>query len=316
MKPNIVVLDGALMNSGDLSWDDLLALGNCALYERTPPHLVLDRCRDAEIVISNKVVLSREIIDQLPRLKYIGITATGTNNVDLKAAAERGIVATNIPAYSTPSVAQHTIALLLEATNQVGRHAAAVNGGEWESSPDFCFWKTPLIELNQMTLGLIGYGEIGEQVAKIAKSFGMKILVYTRTKKDPALEYVDLKSLLQKSDVVSLHCPYTTETRHIINGETLSWMKPTAILINTSRGPLIDETALAKALQEKRIFGAALDVLEHEPPSSNCPLLRLENCWITPHIAWSTVAARRRLFSTVVDNVKAFLAGSPQNRVT
>lgn len=313
MKPQIVVVDGYLMNSGSFSWDELRARGSCQIYDRTPKNLVIERCEGADIVVTNKVVFSKEVIRSLPKLKYIGVSATGYNNVDLAAALGRGIVVTNVPAYSTPSVAQHVFALLLEITNQVGLHNQAVHSHEWETAPDFAFWKAPLIELDSLTLGIIGYGEIGKTVAKIGKSFGMHVKVHSRSQKDPSVEYVDLNTLLRISDVITLHCPLTEETRHIINERTLSQMKPSAILINTSRGPLIDERALSQALSEKKIFAAALDVLEKEPADPQCPLLRLKNCFITPHIAWATVSARKRLFSTVLRNIQSYLTGSPQN---
>ncbi len=315
MKPKISVLDAFLMNPGDFSWNELLRLGDCKIYERTPKHLVLERCKDAEIVITNKVLFSKEQFEQLPKLKYIGETATGYDNIDIQAAAKKGVIVTHVPAYSTFSVAQHTFALLLELSNQVGFHNSAVHSGEWERAPDFSFWKTPLIELYQKTLGVIGYGAIGKSVAKIALGFDMKILINGRLQKDPNVEYVDLKTLLEKSDIVTLHCPLTKETQHLINEETIAFMKPNSILINTARGGLIDEKALAKALKEKKIFAAALDVLDREPPPPECPLLHLENCTITPHIAWASKSARQRLFSTVLDNVKAYLAGAPKNVV-
>lgn len=309
----IVVIDGYLMNPDPSGWEGFLSLGECKIYERTPKELVVERCKDAEIVITNKVVFTSDVIGQLPKLKYIGVTASGYNNVDIDAARKRGIVVTRVPAYSTPSVAQHTFALLLELSNRVGLHNTAVDSGEWESSPDFSFWKKPLIELDQMTFGIVGYGEIGQAVAKIAPCFGLKVIVYSRSQKDPNIEYVDQKTLFEKSDIISLHCPLNDETRHIINKETLRLMKPNAILINTSRGGLVDEKALAEALKERKIFAAALDVLEREPAHSECPLLRLENCLITPHHAWASTSARGRLFATVLDNVKAFLAGTPKN---
>ncbi|MBX7067079.1 MAG: D-2-hydroxyacid dehydrogenase [Parachlamydiales bacterium] len=313
MKPKIVILDGHLMNPGDFSWEPYQSIGHCTIYERTPEALVVERSKEADIVLINKVVFSKAVIEKLPKLKYIGVTATGYNNVDVQAAKLRNVIVTNVPAYSTASVVQHTFSLLFELTNQVGLHNAAVHAGAWEKSPDFSFWKTPLIELQNKTMGIIGYGEIGQGVAKVAALLGMKIIVHTRTQKDPDIKYVDQKTLFEKSDVVSLHLPYSDQ--HVINEETLSWMKPTAILINASRGKLVDEKALAKALKEKRIYGAAIDVLDQEPPNSNCPLLRMENCIITPHIAWASFDARKRLFSIVLENIQAFLDKSPKNIV-
>lgn len=310
----IVILDGHLMNPGDFSWEPYSSLGHCTIYERTPENLVVERCKDAEIVLTNKVVFSKAVIEQLPKLKYIGVTATGYNVVDVQAAAARKVIVTNVPAYSTSSVVQHTLALLLELTNQVGLHNEAVHSGAWEKCPDFSFMRAPLIELHEKTMGIVGYGEIGQGVAKAAAILGMRVIVHTRTQREPA-EYVDFKTLMKKSDVVSLHCPYTKETHHLINEESISWMKPTAILLNTSRGQLVDERALAKALREKKIFGACIDVLEKEPPPSSCPLLALENCIITPHIGWAAFEARKRLFHVVIENVRAFLAGAPKNVV-
>jgi glycerate dehydrogenase len=311
----IVVIDGYLVHPDPSGWKEFFTLGECKIYERTPKELVIERCKDAEIILTNKVVFTSDVIEQLPKLKYIGVTATGYNNVDIEAARKRGIVVTRVPSYSTPSVAQHTFALLLQLSNQVGLHNSAVQGGEWEASPDFSFWKKPLIELDQMTMGIVGYGEIGQAVAKIALSFGLKVIVYSRSRKDPNVEYVDLKVLFERSDIISLHCALTEKTRHLINEKTLSLMKPNAILINTARGGLIDEKALGKALKGNKILGAAVDVLDKEPADSECPLLGLENCVITPHHAWASTSARGRLFATVLSNLKAFLAGTPQNVV-
>lgn len=315
MKPKIVIVDGYLMNPGDFSWEPYQSLGSCTIYERTDEPQIIDRCKDADIVLTNKVIFSKDKIEKLPKLKYIGITATGINNVDLSFANGRGIIVTNVPAYSTASVVQHTFALLLELTNQVGLHSEAVRKGAWESAPDFSFWKTPLLELEGKTLGIVGYGEIGQAVASAAVCFGMKVIVYNRTQKESEVQYVDLQTLFHSSDVVSLHCAYAEELHHLVNEKTLSWMRPSAILINASRGKLVDEKALAKVLKEKRIYAAALDVLDEEPPSANCPLLRLENCVITPHIAWATTSARHRLFSIALENIKAYLGGSPKNVV-
>ncbi len=312
----IVVLDIFVMNPGDFPLDELHSLGECKIYDRTPSHLVLERLKGAEGIITNKVPISEEVMNHLPELKYIGITATGYNHVDIKAAKKRGIVVTNIPAYSTPSTAQQTFALLLEATNQVGCHNEAVQAGEWGRSPDFTFRKKPLIELNQLTLGIIGFGQIGRAVSKIAIAFGMKVIVSTRTAiKSDEISFVDQDALFRNSDVISLHCPLNEHTYHLINQKTLAMMKRDAILINVSRGSLIDENALAQALKQNEIYMAALDVLEQEPPSNGSPLIGLSNCIITPHIAWATLKARRRLYSITIQNLKNYLLGTPQNVV-
>lgn len=313
----ICVLDGFTLNPGDLDWSELKQLGDCEIFDRTPKEQIVARAADAEIVLTNKAPLSRETIGALPRLKYIGVLATGTNVVDLVAARERNIPVTNVPGYGTRSVAQATIALLLELTNRIGHHAERVRAGAWTNAADWCFWDTPLVELNERTLGVIGYGRIGAAVAEIAHALGMKILAYSSSTK-PAPSYVkftDFETLFRSSDVVSLHCPLTPKTQNLVNAERLSWMKPTAYLLNTSRGPLIDESALAAALNERRIAGAGLDVLAVEPPSAENPLLRARNCFITPHLAWATQTARMRLMRTVVENLRAFLNGKPQNVV-
>ncbi len=308
---NIVVLDGYTLNPGDLSWDALRELGRCEIYDRTAPDEVVSRCASAEIVLTNKVKLDGESISSVPALKYIGVMATGYNVVDVAAARERKVIVTNVPTYGTPSVAQMTFALLLELTQQVGHHAQTVREGRWTRSADFCYWHSPLIELDGLTFGIIGFGKIGRMVRTVAEAFGMKVLTYSR--RQPAGE---LENLFRQSDVVSLHCPLTPETKHLVNAERLTWMKPTAFLLNTGRGPLIDESALAKALNEGRIAGAGLDVLAIEPPTADNPLLGAKNCLVTPHIAWATRAARSRLMETVVENVRAFLTGNPRNVVS
>jgi glycerate dehydrogenase len=315
---NIVVLDGYTLNPGDLCWDELRALGSCEIFDRTAPDQMLARCAAAEIILTNKVPLARETIAALPGLRYIGVLATGYNVVDTAAARERGIPVTNVPNYSTRSVAQLTFALLLELTHRTGHHAQTVREGRWSRSPDFCYADFPLIELDGLTLGLIGYGRIGREVAKIAHAFGLRVLVHTRTQPaaPPAeLEFIPLDELLGRSDIVSLHCPLTPETKTLINATRLALMKPTAYLLNTSRGPLIDEAALADALNSGRIAGAALDVLSTEPPPSANPLLATKNCIITPHIGWASAAARRRLMKIAVENLRRFLESSPQNVV-
>lgn len=315
--PVIAVLDGYAMNPGDLRWDALRALGSCSIHDRTPADRIIERCRGAAIVITNKVPLSRDTITQLPELKYIGVTATGYNIVDVAAARERGIIVTNVPAYSTDSVAQLVFALLLELTHRAGHHSDAVRSGRWSTNPDFAFWDFPLTELSGRTFGIVGYGNIGKAVARIAAAFNMTVLVSSRTApSDPTISAADLDTLLRRSDVVSLHCPLTPQTEKLINAASLALMKPTTYLINTGRGGLIDESALADALNSGRLAGAGLDVLSTEPPSASNPLLNAKNCIITPHIAWASFAARTRLMEVVTGNVRAFLAGTPQNVVS
>ena len=314
---NIVVLDGHTLNPGDLTWDELQSLGDCAIHERTPSQEVVPRAADAEIVLTNKAALTREQIQTLPKLKYIGVLATGYDIVDVAAARERNIPVTNVPTYGTRSVAQHTLALLLELTQHVGHHARTVRDGRWTKSPDFCYWDYPLVELDGLTMGVVGFGRIGRTVAELATAFGMKVLAASSTaRRAPSgVPFVDLETLFRQSDVVSLHCPLTEQTKNLVNRELLALMKPTAFLLNTSRGPLIDERALAEALDAGRIAGAAVDVLSVEPPPADHPLLRARNCMVTPHIAWATRAARSRLMQVAVTNVRAFLLGKPQNVV-
>ena len=308
---NIVVLDGYTLNPGDLSWDALRELGSCEIYDRSAPDEIVPRSTSAEIVLTNKVKLNGEYMSSVLTLKYIGVTATGYNIVDVAAARERKVIVTNVPTYGTQSVAQMTFALLLELTQHVGHHAQTVREGRWTRSPDFCYWDYPLIELDGLTLGIIGFGRIGKMVGQLAEAFGMKVLTYSR--KQPVAE---METLFRRSDIISLHCPLTPQTEHLVNEKRLAWMKPTAFLLNTSRGPLIDESALAKALNEGRIAGAGLDVLAVEPPTADNPLLRAKNCLITPHIAWATRAARSRLMEAVVENVRAYLTGESKNVVT
>lgn len=315
---SLTVLDGHTLNPGDLSWDSLIALGECTIHERTPAGLTVERAADAQIVLTNKVVLDKATIGQLPRLRYIGVTATGTNVVDLAAAREHSITVTNVPGYGTNSVAQLAFALLLELAHRTGDHSISVRSGDWSRSPDFCYWNSTLVELDGLTLGVIGYGEIARHVATIARAFGMRILVHTRTPgpDGDGVRFVDLDSLFRDSDVVSLHCPLTPDTKEIVGPRTLALMKPSAFLINTARGPLVDEAALAEALDDGRIAGAGLDVLSAEPPPADNPLLRARNCIITPHFAWATKAARERLLSITVANIRSFLAGTAQNVVS
>lgn len=313
---NIVVVDGATLNPGDLSWEPLGAFGQYAVYPRSTPAETLERCRDAEVVITNKVVFDRAVLATLPKLRYIGVTATGYNVVDVAATAERGIVVTNVPTYGTASVAQMVFALLLELTQHVGHHAATVRAGRWASCANFCYWDYPLLELAGLTMGIVGCGRIGQATARLADAFGMTVIGHdTIPSPSGPITPVGLDELLARSDVVSLHCPLTETTRGLINAARLGRMKPTAFLINTARGPLVDEAALAAALNEGRLAGAGLDVLSVEPPRPDNPLLTATNCIVTPHIAWATRAARARLLDTVVANLGAFLEGRPVNVV-
>jgi glycerate dehydrogenase len=315
---NIVVLDGYTLNPGDLSWDEFESLGQGEFFERTTPKELLRHAANAEILLTNKTIITREHIEKLPKLKYIGVLATGTNVVDLAAARERGIPVTNVPAYATASVAQLTFALLLELTLHVGHHSQSVHGGAWTRSNDFCYWERPLVEIAGLTLGLVGFGNIARSVARIAGAFDMKILACAR--RPPLVapagtRFTNLEAVFRESDVLSLHCPLTAETKHLINAERLGWMKPSAFLINTGRGPLVDEDSLAEALNNGRLAGAGVDVLSVEPPTADNPLLTAKNCLVTPHIGWATSAARVRLMKVAVENVRAFLKGTPQNVV-
>lgn len=313
----IVVLDGFTLNPGDLSWAELKALGRCEIHDRTPPAQLLPRAAEAEILLTNKTLLAGADLPKLPRLKYIGVLATGTNVVDLAAARARGIPVTNVPTYGTKSVAQMTFALLLELAHHVGHHAQTVRKGRWTHNTDFCYWDFPLIELEGLTLGIVGFGRIGRAVADLAAAFGLKVLACDPAAgaAPPFVRLVELNTLFRQSDVVSLHCPLTPQTANLVNARRLALMKPTALLLNTSRGPLVDELALAEALNSGRIAGAALDVLSVEPPPVDNPLLTAENCVITPHLAWATRAARARLMQIAVENIRAFLQGKPQNVV-
>jgi len=314
----IVVLDGYTVNPGDLSWAPLEALGPCRVHDRTPPAETPARCQGAAILLTNKTVLDGTLISSLPELRYIGVMATGYNVVDLAAARARQIPVTNVPAYSTPSVVQLTFALLLELTHHVGQHAHGVRQGRWSASPDFCYWETPLVELAGRTFGLVGFGNVGRGVASVAAAFGCRVLVHTRTpprEAPPDVQFVDLPTLFRHSDVVSLHCPLTPQTRHLVNRERLALMKPSAYLLNCGRGLLVDEAALAEALDAGRIAGAGLDVLGTEPPAHHNPLLAARHCVITPHLGWATRAARERLLATVVENLQAFLSGNPRHVV-
>lgn len=315
----IVVLDGYTLNPGDLSWDALKELGDVSIYDRTPVEQILERSRGVEILFTNKTPLTRDIIEQLPELKYIGVLATGYNVVDLEAASDSSIIVTNIPTYGTQSVAQMTFALLLELCHHVQNHSNAVKAGDWSQCKDFCFWNNPLIELADKTMGLIGFGRIGQQVADIAQAFGMKVIAYDSYKSDQSqrknFKWVELDELLAESDVVSLHCPLFPETKGIINMTNLKRMRKSAFLLNTSRGPLIVDEDLAEALNTGVIAGAGLDVLSVEPPPQGNPLFSAKNCLITPHISWATKEARTRLMSTAVENLRSFLTGNPVNIV-
>lgn len=315
----ITVLDGYGMNPGDLSWDELRKLGDVTVFDRTAPADVIERSADADILLTNKTVLDCRTIEQLPNLKYIGVLATGFNVVDIVAAREKGIVVTNIPAYSTDSVAQMVFSLLLAVTNGVEHFTADNRAGRWSRSADFCYWDAPLTELAGKTFGIVGFGNIGSKVAGIALAFGMKVLALTSKAPDrlPAgvAKADSLYHLLAESDVLSLHCPLTDSTKHLINATTLAKMKPTAILINTGRGPLVDEQALADALNRGDIRGAGVDVLSCEPPTIDNPLLYARNCFTTPHLGWATFEARQRLMAIAVANVANFIDGTPTNVV-
>lgn len=314
----IVILDGYTLNPGDLSWEGIKAFGNCTFYDRTPPELTVERAKDAEVAITNKVILDRNTIEQLPHLKYIGVLATGYNVVDVEAAKDAGITVTNIPAYSTASVAQMVFSHILNYAQNVAVHANSVSTGEWANSIDFSYWETPQIELAGKTIGIIGFGQIGQAVARIALAFGMKVIFNNRSKKETSLDarQVDLDTLFSESDFISINCPLTSDNAGFINKSTIEKMKPEVFLINTGRGPLINEQDLADALNSGRIAGAGLDVLSVEPAKEDNPLPKAKNCYITPHIAWATIEARTRLMNIATENLKAFLEGKPQNVVS
>ena len=312
----IVILDGHAVNPGDLSWEGIAALGDLTVYEYTPPEETVERAKDADIILTNKTYLTREVLWGLPKVRYIGAQSTGYDAVDVAYAKERGIVVTNVPAYSTDAVAQTTFALLLEICYHVGLHSDSVRGGEWSQTVHFSYWKTPLLELSGKTMGIFGMGRIGTRVAEIAQSFGMKVIAYSRTQKDvPGVIWVNRETLFRESDVLSLHAPLTDETKGMINKDSLRMMKPTAILLNTSRGKAVVEQDLADALNEGRLFAAGLDVLYEEPARRDNPLLTAKNCVITPHLAWASKEARERLLGVVTANLTAFLEGKPQNVV-
>ena len=312
----IVILDGYTANPGDLSWKELEALGELTVYERTKPTEIVARAADAEIVLTNKVVLSKETMAQLPKLKYIGVLATGYNVVDIAEAHQRGIVVTNVPAYSTESVSQMVFAHLLTVTNRTEHYAIQNRSGRWTENPDFCYWDFSHMELAGKSFGIVGLGNIGQRVAQIALAFGMKVKALSSKTSLPAgIEKASLEELLATSDVLSLHCPLTENTRHLINADTLRQMKSTAILINTGRGPLIDDQAVAEALADGRLAAFCADVLTEEPPKADNPLLKQPNAFFTPHIAWASKEARIRLLQVATDNVRAFIGGKPVNVV-
>jgi glycerate dehydrogenase len=316
----IVVLDGYALNPGDLSWNGLRKLGEVQIYERTPEEWIVERAGAADIILTNKTRLTAATLDKLTGLRYIGALATGYDVIDVQAARGRGITVTNVPTYGTESVAQFTIALLLELCQHVGVHNQAVQGGAWLQSPDWTFWRTPLVELYGKTMGIVGFGRIGRQVGKVVQALGMRVIASDAVRENapdwPGFGWLDVDGLMQEADVVSLHCPLTPQTQGMVNASRLSRMKPNAFLLNTSRGPLVVESDLASALNERWLAGAALDVLAVEPPHPANPLFQARNCIITPHIAWATKEARIRLLDAAVGNLAAFLEGRPQNVVS
>ena len=312
----IVILDCYTLNPGDISWTGFETLGDFTTYDRTPSDKIIERSEDADIILTNKTIINKDTIKKLPKLKYIGVLATGYNIVDVNAANERNIIVTNIPSYGTNSVSQMVFALLLELTQNVGHHSNSVRRGDWSKSEDWCYWERPMIELDGLTMGIVGFGRIGKATADIARAFGMKVIANDTGKtklKSDSVKMVDQDTIFSESDVVSLHCPLISANKHFVNSEKISLMKKNAFLINTSRGLLINEEDLAYALNSERIAGAGLDVLSKEPPDETNPLLTTKNCIITPHIAWATKAARQRLMSIAVDNLKSYLNGKPVN---
>ena len=315
----IVILDAFALNPGDLSWDWLKNLGECDIYDRTPADKILERCMDADIVITNKTPITKDTLSKLSNLKYIALESTGYNVVDCEYAKEMGVPVSNIPAYSTNAVAQLTFSLILEITNAVGIHSESVRNGDWTNCPDFCYWKTPLTELCGKTLGIVGFGQIGQAVADIAEAFKMNIVAVSGHETDQShrknFSWVDMDTLAKTSDIISFHCPLTEKTTGLVNEEFISKCKDGAIIINTSRGPVVDDQALADALNNDKLRGAGLDVLTVEPPKADNPLLSAKNCFITPHIAWAGFETRERLMNILEENVKAYLNGNPQNIV-
>ncbi|MGA7568660.1 MAG: D-2-hydroxyacid dehydrogenase [Terriglobales bacterium] len=315
----IVILDGHAINPGDLSWDALRSLGSLEVFDRTPESLIVPRAKEAEALLTTRVPLSAQTLMQLKQLRYVGAIFTGYDEIDLKAARELNLIVTNIPTYATASVAQLVFALLLELCHHVALHNAATHAGEWSRCPDFSFWKTPLIELQDKTMGIVGFGRIGRHVAEIAVAMGMRVIAANADRSDapnwPGFRWCDFDELMSAADVVSLHCPLLPQTRGMINTASLSRMKSGSFLINTSRGPLVVEQDLTDALNQGRLAGAAVDVLSEQPPSFNNPLLHSENCIVTPHIAWATKEARTRLIELAAANLRAFLDGHPINVV-
>jgi glycerate dehydrogenase len=316
----IVILDAYTTNPGDLDWEPVATLGDLTTYDRTPGDQIIARAAGAGALLTNKTPLAAATLAALPDLRYVGILATGVNVVDLAAARAAGVTVTNVPAYSTPGVAQAAFALLLELTNRVGQLSAAVHAGRWQSCDDFCFWEGELVELDGLTLGIIGYGDIGRRTAAIGRALGMEVVAASRSRQpgseEGGVRFLGIDEVFVEADVVSLHCPLTPETEGLVNAERLALMKPTAYLINTARGGLVDEQALAAALAEGRIAGAGLDVVAREPPRDGSPLFGLANCVITPHVAWATRKARARLIAAAAANLAAFQAGTPQNVVS
>lgn len=314
----IVVLDGYTENPGDLSWDGLRALGELTVYDRTRPEEAASRIQDAEIIVTNKVPVTRALLDQCTGIRYVSVLATGYNVVDLKAASERGIPVSNVPAYSTAAVGQFTIGMLLEICCQIGFHDRSVHNGDWAACPDFCYWKTPLIELAGKTMGIIGFGRIGRQTGTIARAMGMQVLATGSRPCDEGraiAEYVDLDTVLRQSDVISLHCPLFPETTGIINKDTIAKMKDGVIILNMARGPMIVEEDLAQALNSGKVYAAGMDVVSQEPIRADNPLLTAKNCFITPHIAWASRECRQRIMDITEQNIRSFLEGNVRNRV-
>lgn len=314
----IVILDGYTANPGDLSWKELETLGQLTVYERTKPEETVARAAEADVVLTNKVIIGKAEMEQLPHLKYIGVLATGYNVVDIKTAHERGIIVTNVPAYSTESVAQMVFAHLLTVTNRTEHYAIQNREGRWTTNPDFSYSDTLLTEIAGKTIGIVGLGNIGKRVAQIALAFGMKVKAFTSKAADAlpdGIQKADMQELFSTADIISLHCPLTDDTKHLINTDTIGLMKKTAIVINTGRGPLVDDQAVADALKNKRIAAYCADVLTEEPPREDNPILKHQNAYITPHIAWATVEARVRLLNVAIENVRTFLNGTPQNVV-
>ncbi len=319
-----VILDGYTLNPGDLDWKPLQELADFEIYDRTTysieeAPLIIERAKDAEVILTNKTPLTKEILDELPMLKYIGVLATGYNVVDVEAAKERNITVTNIPSYGTDYVAQAAIALLLELCHRTGDHSNAVKNGDWTNSPDFCFWNHPIIELSGKTMGIIGYGQIGQTTSRIAQAFSMKVLAYNRTREKvietESVRYATLEELYREADVIMLHCPLTEENEGFINKESIELMKDGVLIVNNARGALINEADLADALNRGKVAGAGLDVVSEEPISEDNPLLKAKNCIITPHIAWASLEARQRLLDIAVENLSKYLEGNPINVV-